>query len=136
MPAYAGNQAAVLLNTTGVTFVAVGGFRTKRLTVNATQVDVTTQDSVGRWRELLASAGVNALSFAGSGVFQDDAVINALLTSLYGGTMRTMQIVIPQLGTFQGLFMVQQLQLQADYNDAVTYDISLESGGAITFTPA
>lgn len=134
MAAQAGNQAAVLLNTTGSTYVAVGGFRTKRFTLNNSQVDVTTQDSIGRWRELLPAAGVNSMSLAGSGVFQDDAPINSLIASLMAGTLRTMRIIIPGLGTFDGLFMVQQYQQNADYNDAVAYDISLESSGPITFT--
>ena len=62
-------------------FVTVAGMRTQRLALNADAVDVTHQESAGRWRELLAGAGVRKASLAGSGVFKDassDAMIRQL----------------------------------------------------------
>ncbi|MBN7809123.1 phage major tail protein, TP901-1 family, partial [Agrobacterium rosae] len=42
----------------GGAFVTVAGLRTKRLAFNAESVDVTDAESAGRWRELLAGAGI------------------------------------------------------------------------------
>ena len=39
-------------------FITIGGLRTRRLAFNAETVDMTHAESVGRWRELLAGAGV------------------------------------------------------------------------------
>lgn len=54
-------------------FVTVAGLRTQRFALNADPVDITNQESSGRWRELLAGAGVRRASVAGSGVFKDGA---------------------------------------------------------------
>ena len=52
-------------------FVTVAGLRARTIALNARTVDVTDADSAGRWRELLAGAGVKACSVAGQGVFRD-----------------------------------------------------------------
>ena len=46
----------------GTGFSTVAGLRTKTLAFNAQSVDVTHADSAGRWRELLAGAGVKRAS--------------------------------------------------------------------------
>ena len=46
-----------LANDTG-TFVTVAGLRTRQISFNSETVDVTHSESNGRWRELLAGAGV------------------------------------------------------------------------------
>ncbi|MGB0412249.1 MAG: phage major tail protein, TP901-1 family, partial [Pikeienuella sp.] len=54
-------------------FETVAGVRATRISLNAASVDVTTADSAGRWRELLAGAGVRSASVSGSGIFKDAA---------------------------------------------------------------
>ncbi|WP_163117590.1 phage major tail protein, TP901-1 family, partial [Acinetobacter baumannii] len=48
-------------------FVAVAGLRARQIAFNAETVDVTNADSAGRWRELLAGAGVRRAAISGSG---------------------------------------------------------------------
>jgi TP901-1 family phage major tail protein len=54
-------------------FQTVAGLRATRVSFNAESVDVTSLDSAGGWRELLAGAGVKSASISGSGIFRDAA---------------------------------------------------------------
>ena len=48
-------------------FVTVAGLRARTISLNARTVDVTDGDSAGRWRELLAGAGVRSAAVSGQG---------------------------------------------------------------------
>ena len=115
-------------------YETIGGFRTKSLRINNSVVDITDQDSAG-FREILAGAGVGSLTVTGSGVFKD-AVSEGLLETraLPPNDAANYQIVVPGLGTFQGSFVVTDLSYEGPHDDAVTFSVTLESAGAITFT--
>ncbi|MEM6576991.1 MAG: phage major tail protein, TP901-1 family, partial [Pseudomonadota bacterium] len=59
--------------TGGGNFQTVAGLRATRVSFNAESVDVTSLESAGGWRELLAGAGVKSASISGSGIFRDAA---------------------------------------------------------------
>ena len=44
------------------------------------------------------------------------------------------QIVIPAFGTVQGAFQITSLEFAGEHNGEVTYNMSIESAGALTFT--
>ncbi len=48
-------------------FVTMAGLRATKIGFNAETVDVTSLDSAGGWRELLAGAGVKSASIVGVG---------------------------------------------------------------------
>ena len=73
MAAQKGKDLLLKIDDGTGTFVTVAGLRTQRLALNADAVDVTHAESAGRWRELLAGAGVRRASVAGAGVFKDAA---------------------------------------------------------------
>ena len=52
-------------------FTTVAGLRARTISLNAKTADVTDADSAGRWRELLAGAGMKSASVSGQGVFRD-----------------------------------------------------------------
>ncbi|NJN06305.1 MAG: phage major tail protein, TP901-1 family, partial [Rhodobacteraceae bacterium] len=52
-------------------FTTLAGLRATRVSFNAETIDVTSLESQGGWRELLAGAGVRSVSISGSGVFRD-----------------------------------------------------------------
>ena len=63
-------------------FTTVAGLRARTIALNARTVDATDGDSAGRWRELLAGAGVKSAAVNGQGIFRDaasDALIRAVL---------------------------------------------------------
>ncbi len=73
MAAQKGKDLLLKLDDGTGTFVTVAGLRTRRLALNADAVDVTDAELVGRWRELLAGAGVRRASVSGTGIFKDQA---------------------------------------------------------------
>ena len=117
----------------GSSYVTVAGLRTRRLTFNTETVDVTNADSVGRWRELLAGAGVRRASVSGRGLFKDAATDALMRQTFFDGAVKTYQVVIPDFGTVEGAFQITSLEFAGEHNGEVTYELSLESAGAPTF---
>lgn len=117
-------------------FVAVAGLRTRQLAFNAEMVDVTNADSAGRWRELLAGAGVRRAAVAGSGVFRDEASDARLRQTFFDGVIDLFQIVVPDFGTIEGLFQITSLEYRGEHAGEVTFDIALDSAGPLSFTGA
>ncbi len=77
------------------TFITVAGLRTRRLSLNADTVDATSADSLGRWRELLAGAGVLRASIAGAGIFKDASSDILIRQNFFNGIIGNWQIVVP-----------------------------------------
>jgi len=115
-------------------FVTVAGMRTQRLALNADSVDSTSADSVGGWRELLAGAGVRRATIAGSGIFKDAASDALIRQVFFDGVIRNWQVVVPSFGAIQGLFQISALDWRGDQAAEVTFELSLESAGALSFT--
>ena len=114
-------------------FATVAGLRTRRFTLNAEAVDITHAESAGRWRELLAGAGVRRASISGAGVFKDAASDAAIRLAFFDGQIRNWQVIVPDFGTIAGLFQISSLDYRGDHAGEVTFDLSLESAGALTF---
>lgn len=115
-------------------FETVAGLRTRQLAFNATAVDVTNQDSAGRWRELLAGAGIRRASITGSGVFKDGASDSRMRSIFFDGTIEAFQVTIPDFGVVEGSFQISSLEYRGDHAAEVTFDMALESAGALSFT--
>ncbi len=133
MPAQKGKDLLVKI-ASGVDFITVAGLRTRRLSFNAETVDITNADSANRWRELLDGAGVKRASVSGRGLFKDEASDALMRQTFFDGTVTNYQIVIPSFGTVQGAFQIVSLEFAGEHNGEVTYDLSLESAGELTFT--
>jgi TP901-1 family phage major tail protein len=118
----------------GVTFVTVAGLRTNQIAFNAETVDVTNAESVGRWRELLAGAGVRRAALTGAGVFKD-AGSDALMRQIFfDGDIRAYQVIVPDFGRIEGPFQVTSLEYRGEHAGEVTFEMGFESAGALTFT--
>ena len=117
------------------TYTTVAGLRARALVLNAATIDTTNQDSAGQWRELLDGAGVRNAHVTGAGVFKDAASDEMLRAAFFSGAIKTFQIVIPTFGIVQGPFQVASLQFSGRHDNELAFDVSLESAGALTFTP-
>ncbi len=117
-------------------FTTVAGLRTKRLAFNSATVDITDADSAGRWRELLGGSGVQRASLSGAGIFKDAQSDGLIRTAFFGGSVTSWQVAIPDFGTVQGPFQVTSLEYTGNHDGEVTFEIALESAGAIAFTAA
>jgi TP901-1 family phage major tail protein len=117
----------------GAGFTTVAGLRTRRLAFNAEIVDVTDAESANRWRELLDGAGVKRASLSGRGLFKDAASDELIRAAFFNGAIEDYQIVIPDFGTVEGAFQIVSLEFAGEHNGEVTFDLSLESAGELTF---
>lgn len=115
------------------TYTTVGGLRSTSISHNEEAVDVTNKDSAGI-RELLANGGVQSVSVSGSGVFTDATSETTLKTAFGASAFSNYEIVIPDFGTYQGKFMIASLEYAGEYNGEVTYSVTLESSGTISFS--
>ncbi len=117
----------------GASYVTVVGLRSRKIAFNAELVDVTHAESVDRWRELLAGAGVKRASISGRGLFKDAASDALVRQAFFDGTINNCQVIVPDFGTIQGAFQISGLEFSGEHNGEVAFDVSLESAGALTF---
>ncbi|MBZ9975480.1 phage major tail protein, TP901-1 family [Mesorhizobium sp. BR-1-1-10] len=130
-----GRNVLVKINTTGSTYVAIGGAREPTITINNEAVDVTNADDSGI-RKLLENAGVNSVSIKLQGIYVEDAAAALIRTDASVNAHRNYQFVIPGTvsRTYQGSFMAASFEEAGSYKDAVTYNLTLESAGAVTIS--
>lgn len=130
-----GKDVLIKVDQTGAgSFVTVAGLRATRLSFNAETVDVTTLESAGGWRELLAGAGVKSAAISGSGVFRDANTDARARQIFFEAEMPQFQVVIPSFGVVQGPFQITAIEYSGTYNGEATYELSIASAGALTFT--
>jgi TP901-1 family phage major tail protein len=120
----------------GAGFITVAGLRARRLAFNAEIVDTTHAESSGQWRELLAGGGVKSAAVAGRGLFKDQASDALVRQAFFDGAVKNCQVVIPDFGTVQGTFQIVGLEFAGEANGEMTYELALESAGALAFTAA
>ena len=115
------------------------GLNSKSLTINNSSIDVTTPDSTAPegalWTQTLA--GLKNVSASGDGFFEDstaEARMNTVAMSADNSV--NMQITVPDFGTYAGAFRISSLEFGGETEGGVTYSLSLESNGAVTFTAA
>ncbi|KEJ90207.1 phage major tail protein, TP901-1 family [Sulfitobacter donghicola] len=136
MAVQAGKDLLVKVDmSTDGNFETIAGLRATRVSFNAETVDVTTLDSEGGWRELLAGAGVRSAAISGSGVFRDEATDERARQLLFDGLTPNFQVVIPEFGVVEGPFQVTSLEYAGQLNGEATYELSLASAGQLQFVP-
>ncbi|ABF63798.1 MULTISPECIES: phage major tail protein, TP901-1 family [Rhodobacterales] len=137
MSAQNGKDLLIKVDMTGTgSFTTIAGLRATRISFNAESVDVTSLDSAGGWRELLGGAGVRSANLSGSGVFRDADTDERARQLFFDGETPAFQVVIPDFGTVEGPFQVTALEYAGSHNGEATYELSLASAGALTFTAA
>lgn len=117
-------------------FVTVAGLRSKRIAFNSETVDITDQDSAGRWRELLAGAGVQRAAVSGSGIFKDAQSDALMRQRFFAGEIVGWQLAVPDFGTVEGPFQITALEYTGSHDGEVAFEVALESAGAISFAVA
>jgi TP901-1 family phage major tail protein len=137
MSAQKGKNLLLKLDATGTGMVTtVAGLRARAIAFNAETVDVTSQESAGQWRELLDGAGLRNARITGSGVFRDEASDEAIRATFFAGAIRAWQVVIPDFGIVAGPFQITTLEFSGRHDAELTFDLTLESAGQLTFTAA
>ncbi len=114
-------------------FVTVAGLRARTIALNARTVDATDGDSAGRWRELLAGAGVKSAAVSGQGIFRDAEADALIREAFFSQAAQTWRLIVPDFGQLEGPFLVSALEYAGEHEGEATFAISLASAGEITF---
>ena len=137
MGAQNGKDLLIKVDLTGDgLFETLAGLRATRVSFNTESVDVTSLESQGGWRELLAGAGVKSATISGSGVFKDANTDERARQIFFDGETPDFQIIIPDFGTVEGPFQVTAVEYAGTLNGEASYELSLASAGALNFTAA
>jgi len=135
MGAQNGKDLLIKLDMTGGgLFETIVGLRATRISFNAEAVDVTSLESQGGWRELLGGAGVKSATISGSGVFKDEGTDERARQIFFDGETPNFQVIIPNFGVIEGSFQITSVEYAGSYNGEATYELSMASAGALTFT--
>ncbi|SFT44989.1 phage major tail protein, TP901-1 family [Sedimentitalea nanhaiensis] len=135
MGAQNGKDLLVKVDMTGDgLFETIAGLRATRVSFNAESVDVTSLESQGGWRELLSGAGVKSAAISGSGVFKDAGTDERARQLFFDGETPEFQVIIPDFGIVEGAFQVSSIEYSGSHNGEATYELSMASAGALTFT--
>lgn len=134
MGAQNGKDLLIKVDLTGDgQFETIAGLRATRVSFNAESVDVTSLESQGGWRELLAGAGVKSASVSGSGVFRDEDTDARARQIFFDGETPAFQVVIPDFGIVEGAFQITSIDYSGSYNGEATYELALASAGVLAF---
>jgi len=134
MAAQTGKDLLIKIDMTGSgSFTTMAGLRAQRISFNAETVDITSLESQGGWRELLAGAGVKSATITGSGVFKDEATDERARQIFFDSLTPNFQVIIPDFGTIEGAFLINSIDYAGNYNGEATFEISLASAGALSF---
>ncbi|MDX2277718.1 MAG: phage major tail protein, TP901-1 family [Hyphomonadaceae bacterium] len=130
-----GRDVLVKMDIAG-TFTTIAGGRQTSGKLSDGNTDVSSNDSPGRWREMLAGTGVLSHAISLAGVFADSAAEAALVTNKLAAATPDFQFIVPGLGTFEGPYVIGEIEHAGNYDGEVTYSVSFESAGELTFTAA
>ncbi|QDC09777.1 phage major tail protein, TP901-1 family [Oceanicola sp. D3] len=135
MVAQNGKDLLIKMDMTGSgLFETVAGLRATRVSFNAESVDVTSLESQGGWRELLAGAGVKSANISGSGVFRDEDSDERARQIFFDGETPEFQVIIPDFGVVEGAFQITSVEYAGSHDGEATYELALASAGALSFT--
>ncbi len=113
------------------------GLNSKALTINNSSIDVTTPDCStpggALWTETLN--GLKNVTVTGDGFFEDSASETRMNTvAMAADNSCNFTVTVPAFGTYAGAFRIASLEFGGETEGGVTYSLSLESTGAVTFT--
>jgi TP901-1 family phage major tail protein len=107
------------------------GVREKGIAINGEAVNVTSDEDNG-WQTLLEESGEQSIEISLSGVTKS----NVLKQEWFNGTkIRTAEIEYPNGDILTGTFRLSSYTDTGPYNDATTFEATLQSTGVVTFTP-
>lgn len=133
MAAQRGRDILLKIEDAPGAFITVAGLRARTIALNARTVDATDGDSAGRWRELLAGAGVKSAAVSGQGIFRDAASDALIREAFFDQSARRWRLIVPDFGQLEGPFLVATLEYAGEHEGEASFAISLASAGEVSF---
>jgi TP901-1 family phage major tail protein len=109
----------------------LGGQRNATLNRSAELIEVTDKTSTGQWKENVSGYKEWSVDCDGLYVVSDTAY-GALVTAFNAGTAVTITLTDSSTITYTGSAYITDFPLEAPYDDAVTYSVSLTGTGALS----
>jgi predicted secreted protein len=113
---------------------ALLGVRTKSMAANGNAIDITSGEDAGKRLLLAAAVAQDEVNLSLQGVAKDLVLRNAWFA---GGANRQKTIVMTWAdgSILSGTFQIINYTEGHPYNDAITYQVELQSSGAWSYTP-
>ena len=108
------------------------GVQTKGLTVNNEMI-ATTDDNSSGWQEFDAIPGAKSVELPISGMIKNLELLRAIMGT--GSQIYAVTLTYPDGSSVSGDFGLANYTETGEFNTAYTFDVTLASSGAITFTP-
>ena len=112
----------------------LGGQRGATLNRDADTIDVTSKGSTDEWREHESSFKQWSIDADGL-IIEDDTAYLALETAFNAGTKVSVVMQTAANNTYTGNAIITSFPVEAPYDDAATYSVSLLGDGALTKAP-
>ena len=127
-----GRKLTISISPDGIApYVAIASVRSKTITINNEQIDITTDDS-DAWRTLLEEPSVRSVDLSVSGVTDDDDLMSAIMIGTSSVVHEFVEIDYNSEFTLTGKFALNNLTYTGEHADAATFEASLQSSGAVT----
>ena len=119
-------------NADGTKLLAISGQQGLTINRSAETIEVNSKSTEGGWKDSLAGMKEWSIDNDGLWVASDDAH-KALATAFKGGDPVCVKVYNgkTKTGLFGGLAIVTDYPIEAPYDDAVTYSITLQGKGAL-----
>ena len=128
-----GKDFLIQVETTANVYVTVGGLTANELTINNEPVETTDKDDMP-WRTM-ANFGVRSMSVSGSGGFKTNTGLQKLHDRAMDGDECKLRLISGKADKFEGTFFVTSLTRTGEKGGYEQYQVSLESHGAVVYTP-
>lgn len=112
--------------------ITLGGMRATTMVLNNETIDITHKESQGM-RTLLPKSGIQSLTITASGIFTNAESEQFLKQKAFSRELGLYSLFFPNGEKFQAHFLVTQYERSGDHNGEETYNVTLESSGAIVF---
>lgn len=136
MAAIAGRDVRVYYKTSAAAaYGLVAGAKTENFTINNEPIDITDKDDAGV-RTMLNSIGTKSVDISVEGVLATDTFLQlAVNAAASGGALHLFKFDGASHGDLEGSFFINSFSAEgSEGTDPTTFTMSLQSGGAITYT--
>lgn len=121
-----------IFDATGENLLAIAGQQGLTINRSADSIEVTSKDTVGGWKSKIA--GMKEWSIDNDGLYVASHASHKALSGAFNeGELVCLKVINQKTekGMFGGLAILTDYSLEAPYDDAMTYSISLEGNGGL-----
>jgi len=110
----------------------VAAIQNLSIALNNEGAETTNKDDAG-WRTFLQDAGLKSATISGDGVASDSSTYETLKGYAQANSINTFQLIDEDGDTVEGSFHISNFTQTGGVADAMTFSITLESSGSLTF---